>query len=51
MPWFRVSWLRKLIATLRPQSLDDSLDAEFRFHIEQRIEEFVELVNFDINLV
>ena len=41
MPWFRVSWLRKLVATLRPQSLDDSLDAEFRFHLEQRIEEFV----------
>jgi predicted permease len=36
-----MSWYRKLIATLRPMPLDTALDEEFRFHLEQRIDDFI----------
>ena len=36
-----MSWFRKLRATLRPGSLDDALDDELSFHLEQRTEEFI----------
>jgi predicted permease len=36
-----MGWFRKLRATLRPDGLDDSLDDELSFHLEQRTEEFI----------
>lgn len=36
-----MGWFRKLRATLRPGSLDVSLDDELSFHLEQRTEQFI----------
>jgi predicted permease len=36
-----MGWFRKLKATLRPRGLDNALDDELRFHIEQRTEDFI----------
>ncbi len=31
-----MSWLHRLVSTLRPRRLDSALDGELHFHIEQR---------------
>ncbi len=36
-----MSWIRKLAATLRPRRMDDALDDELRFHIEQRTDDLI----------
>jgi hypothetical protein len=36
-----MAWFRKLRATLRPRGLDNALDDELRFHIEQRTDDLV----------
>lgn len=36
-----MSWMRRILRTFHPQSLDTSLDDELRFHIEQRTEDFI----------
>jgi hypothetical protein len=36
-----VSWLRKLIGTLRPDRLDSELDCELQFHLERRADELI----------
>jgi predicted permease len=37
----RMSWFRKLTATLRSQPLDTALDDELRFHLEERTDDFI----------
>ncbi len=36
-----MSWLRKLAATLRPGRLDNDLDAELEFHLQQRTDHLI----------
>jgi len=36
-----MSWLRRLRGTLFPSRMEDSIDDEIRFHIEQRAEDLV----------
>ncbi len=36
-----MSWINRLIGSLRKDKLDEHLDDELRFHIEMRTQEFV----------
>ena len=36
-----MSWFRKLAATIRPRRLEESLDEELRFHLEQRTDHLI----------
>src|ERR1022692_2389261 len=36
-----MSWIGKLIGTLRPKRLDSELDCELQFHLERRAEELM----------